>query len=57
MFRAGELTEQEIEKINDIMAKPTGNTYIVIEHRLQHSQMVLEQIKGYQGRKLYSVDF
>lgn len=57
MFRAGELTEQEIEKINDIMAKPTGNTYIVIEHRLQHSQMVLEQIEGRQGRKLYSVDF
>ena len=23
-FRAGELTEQEIEKVNDILAKPTG---------------------------------
>jgi hypothetical protein len=24
VYRAGELTEQEIEKINDILAKPTG---------------------------------
>jgi hypothetical protein len=23
-YRAGELSEQEIEKVNDILAKPTG---------------------------------
>jgi hypothetical protein len=25
LYRAGEISEQEIEKINDIIARPTGN--------------------------------
>ena len=42
--RAGELVEADIEKINDILAKPTGRSPFppidTLEFRLQHPQVV-----------------
>jgi len=60
-YRAGEITEAELEKINDILARPTGKLKIFkfdsCTHRLQYSQMVLEQTERYQRWNLVTAHF
>ena len=59
--RAGELTEEEMNKITDIFAKPLGKSFTLHSgaftrtiYRLRNSKMVLEQTKVYQRRNLHS---
>ena len=57
--RAGELTEDEMNKITDIFAKPLGKLFTLLSgafncaiSRLRNSKMVLEQAKVQKGRNL-----
>ena len=59
--RAGELTEDEMNKITDIFAKPLGKLFTLLSgafncaiSRLRNSKMVLEQTKMHQRRNLHS---
>merc|ERR1711997_1044207 len=59
--RAGELTEEEMNKITDIFAKPLGKLFTLLSgafncaiSRLRNSKMVLEQTKMHQRRNLHS---
>jgi len=67
--RAGDLTEEEINKISDIFAKPTGKCLnqivsarngvltpplVFAEYRLRNSKVVLEQTEVHQGWLLLS---
>ena len=59
--RAGELTEDEMNKISDIIAKPLGKYFLppdcrvsngVLVCRIRHPQVVPQQTEVHQGRNL-----
>ena len=61
-FRAGELVPADIDKINDILAKPTGKKPLLHHsnlnnYRLQHSQVVPQQTERYPRGQLESAHF
>lgn len=57
--RAGELSVEQMAKIDDIITKPIGkysSDKLIAFDRVRHSQVVPEQTTLHQGRLLQSID-